>query len=203
MRCCLAFLLCFLLNTAPSSADNPAAVASMQRIVNEALSTAVTSDTSNVRANFKSLILKDVDLDSVIKQLLVRPERLQAIEKAGLMNQLKDFVAWHLAGIYASQITSGHDAKVTVLPHTTTEKDPVLDQTLDVVTTIIETAHYGKVNVDWYLSGGKIIDAKVEGKFRMSLTLKPQYVEMWNKAGGDPARFLELLRTNLNAKQSS
>ncbi len=198
----LVTLLFFLFNITFVNANNPIAVSYMQGIVDKTLSTVVGSDPNTLRENFKGLIKQHVLLDSVAKQLLVKKERLDTIEKAGLTSAFEDFVAWHLAGIYANQISSGKDAKVTVQENTTTDRDPVLGQLLDVVTVVIETAQYGKVKVEWYMIPNQgLIDAKVEGKFRMSLTLKPQYVAAWEQAGGNPQKFIEILRSQLNAKK--
>ncbi|MBX9977370.1 MAG: hypothetical protein K2X98_03890 [Alphaproteobacteria bacterium] len=196
----ILFLLCLTYSINDSQAGN--AVSYMQGIVDDTLSAVVGTPEKEVRPKFKGLIQKYVLLDKVLKQLLVKDSRIKAIQDAGMMDKTKDFVAWHLAGIYAAQISSGKDSKVTVSPNPSEVTDPVLNQTLSVVTTTIETGQYGKVKVDWYLIVNQgIIDVEVEGKFRMSLTLRSQYIAAWNEAGGDPKKFLELLQNKLGAKQ--
>jgi hypothetical protein len=198
----ILFVFCLIYAVTDSRASN--AVVYMQGIVDVTLGAVVGTPEGEVRPKFKSLIQKHVLLDMVLKQLLVKDSRIKAIQDAGVMAEMKDFVAWHLAGIYAAQISSGKDSKVTVSPNTSEVTDPVLNQTLNVVTTTIETKQYGKVKVDWFLIPNQgIIDVEVEGKFRMSLTLRSQYIAAWNEAGGDPKKFLGLLQDKLGAKQAA
>lgn len=169
----------------------------MQNVVDDTFSNIVNKGLNDAAAKieFKNLIKKDVDLDKVAK-LLLGKKRLSDLENAGLIADFKDFIAGHLASIYANQIKSGKGAKVTVGDSILSESDPILG-TVNIVTTTVETSEYGKVKIQWYISGNRIVDAKVAETFRMSFTLKPQYGEVWKNCGGDAKEFMKTIREKL------
>lgn len=174
-------------------------VATIRGVVDQTLSTIVNQDLKGeqARSAFQGLIRSHVDLRHVAQLLLSNNAWIQAIESSGSMNQLTDFIACHLSGIYASQIQSGKGAKVTVSDTVRHERDPILNINLDIVTTMIERPGQPKIQIDWYvIPGGNIVDAKVERQFRMSFTLRPQYAQLWKASNNNPSAFMQSLKSS-------
>lgn len=174
-------------------------VAMIQDVVNETLSTIVNQDLNyaQARAAFEGLVKRHLDLNNVAHQLLANSKRVDALRDAGLLESFKDFIARHLSGIYATQIQSGKGATVTVSPKTSSTHDPVLGQSMDIVKTDITRPGAPVIQIEWYvLPGQGIVDAKVGGAFRMSLTLRSQYTQLWKSSGENPQAFMTALQSS-------
>ena len=148
------------------------------------------SDASSLGNHFTE---KYIDIDALSKRVITRKIRAALGDKMGLV--ISD-IQKRVAHTLGQKLKAGKDATITVKPEVRSiNEDPILGEPLTVVSIIIDSTEYGKINVDLHMNdNGRIVAATIDGTFDMTTTFKKQYEDVWKKSDNNPDTFIKNLR---------
>lgn len=161
-------------------------------IIEEAVQEFINSNTSDAANLGQHFTDKYIDMDAVTTLVIAKKMR-DALQK--VMPTVKKDIEKRVAYTLGQKLKAGKNAAITVKKDVRSARDPILKKTLTVVSVVIDSKEYGKINVDLYVDEktGRIATAKIDGTFDLTKTFKDDYQGLWKMSNENPDTFIAKL----------